>query len=397
MDIFVVSLLIDKFLLISVLMIKWCFIACFFAFPVMGQIKATVKDKQLIKYIAEHFPGSVQIDGRVISTEATKTCIELDISNRGITSLEGLEVFPSLRLLNCSGNSLIRLDELPASLEVLNCQDNALTELPKLPLGLRVLRCGYNRLTELRELPSYLEELDCNSNGLNDLPDLPFGLRKLNCAANRLTDLPLLPKHLEELGCAENQLTMLPSLPMTLKLVWVDGNSLTCLPRLPENVGYLSCGRNQITCLPKLGTEVYFLNLDNNPLTCLANKIALMEDTQLNLPICGTDFSCVCEENKENATAISGKFPAKSSFSTMNNSTDEIKFYPNPVKSSFTVEAREDIDFLSVTDINGQVQLELIPGTSRVDLDFSSLNNGIYFIQVSVNGKQTVGKLMKVE
>ena len=99
-------------------------------------------------------PGSVAIDGNTFPDEAFRNWLldprnafgagadgvltpseagsvtSIDVSESGISSLEGIDVFTELRSLDCSGNSIAALD-LSGSRELtsLDCSDNALTRL----------------------------------------------------------------------------------------------------------------------------------------------------------------------------------------------------------------------------------------------------------------------------
>jgi len=60
--------------------------------------------------------------------------------------------------------------------------------------GLRSLRCQNNKLNKLPPLPDTLTELICANNQLEKLPSLPDTLIKLNCYGNEITDLPVFPR-----------------------------------------------------------------------------------------------------------------------------------------------------------------------------------------------------------
>jgi hypothetical protein len=120
---------------------------------------------------------------------------------------------PSLKYLDCSGNSLTDIGVLPATLDTLICYDQeryeginfySLGGIPALPAGLRYLDCHSNSVSNLPPLPNSLTWLDCSgmvyhsSEGINvprldSLPALPSSLQYLNCGGNRLTKLPVLP------------------------------------------------------------------------------------------------------------------------------------------------------------------------------------------------------------
>ncbi len=60
----------------------------------------------------------------------------LNITGRNIVSIEGIQVFTNLQILDCYENDLTFLPPLPASLTNLDCSWNQLTSLPSLPTSL---------------------------------------------------------------------------------------------------------------------------------------------------------------------------------------------------------------------------------------------------------------------
>jgi Leucine-rich repeat (LRR) protein len=130
--------------------------------------------------------------------------------------LKNLKYCKNLEILNCCGNELTELYELPNTLKTLDCSYNKLVKLPELPNTLIILNCCSNNLTELPKLPNTFNTLDCSYNNLTELPDLPCSLKKLYCYKNNLTELPDLPNKLTDLNCSNNNLTELPDLPDSL-------------------------------------------------------------------------------------------------------------------------------------------------------------------------------------
>ena len=65
-----------------------------------------------------------------LSAEERAQMVRMDVRNRGIASLQGLEQFPNLEYLNCNNNALTELDlALAPRLQTLFCNDNQLTAL----------------------------------------------------------------------------------------------------------------------------------------------------------------------------------------------------------------------------------------------------------------------------
>jgi Leucine-rich repeat (LRR) protein len=72
------------------------------------------------------------------------TIIKLNLSNKGLTKLPDLSIYPNLQILYCSYNELTSLDNLPIRLQELYCSSNKLTSLNNLPIGLQKLYCLNN-------------------------------------------------------------------------------------------------------------------------------------------------------------------------------------------------------------------------------------------------------------
>ena len=88
---------------------------------------ANVPDKTFREYLLKQFDK----DGNGVLTPAERYAVtEIDVNDKNITSLKGIEFFPNLKKLNCGHNRLTSLD----------VSENTV---------LTYLKCSYNRLTEL--------------------------------------------------------------------------------------------------------------------------------------------------------------------------------------------------------------------------------------------------------
>ena len=221
----------------------------------------------------------------VLTVEQQRNVTTIEINNKGVSDLKGIEAFPNLKELNCGNNSIQKLDlrQNPA-LEKLICNKNQLTQLDlsKNP-QIYYLKCSENKLEQLDV--SHLKELltlDCSNNDLEqlDVKNSKF-LVALNCSANQLTELDVDVTHkpnLERVECQKNQLTsLILGQNKLLKKLNCANNQLTQL-NLNNMISLkdLNCFNNQLTVLdvsdsPEL-TKLWLgdnhltsLNLDNNP------------------------------------------------------------------------------------------------------------------------------------
>ena len=133
-------------------------------------------------------------EGGTLTNEKLLSVTSIDVHNKGITSLQGIEHFTSLTELVCCANELTSLDvSNNTALTFLDCGDNKLTSLDvSNNTALTSLLCGYNQLTSLDvSHNTKLTTLECNNN--NQLTSLDVSnntaLTRLLCAYNQHTNL----------------------------------------------------------------------------------------------------------------------------------------------------------------------------------------------------------------
>ena len=153
----------------------------------------------------EHFPDTAfrgyvtasfdwDKDGQLSSVEIG-IVTDINVSNREIRDLRGIEHFTFLQTLDCSNNVLTSLDvSRNTALETLRCSDNELTSLDVSSCtALETLYCYDNQLTSLNlSRNTDLTDLGCYNNLLTSL-DLSQNtdLRWLDCSDNHLAALDL--------------------------------------------------------------------------------------------------------------------------------------------------------------------------------------------------------------
>ncbi len=225
----------------------------------------TIPDANFVAYLQANFP--LCMSGNQMDTTCVAGHTYLNISNKNISDLTGLQYWHNLVTLDCSWNQLSSLPLLPNSLQILTCYHNQLTNLPILPYNLTLLNCRYNQLTGLPALPSALQTLTCDNNLLSILPSLNNTLQTLTCGYNQLSILPSLNNTLQSLSCDHNQLTSLPVLPNSLSWLLCGFNTLTSLPSIPNSLTHLDFRSNLLTNLPSLPNSLSYLDCASNLLT----------------------------------------------------------------------------------------------------------------------------------
>ena len=239
-------------------------------------------------------------DGKLTVGER-KRIISINVRNKGITSLDGIECFPKLMNLDCGSdlfesnvNQLTSLDlsHFP-ELMTLNCESNNLSELdvtnnPEL----EELNCCGNYSLENLDVTKNLQlsRLDCSQTSLTSLNVTKnTALHYLNCADTGLHDLDL---------SKNTQLSVLDFDFNEIEYIDLSANTqlseLNCYKNKLENLSLsantqlvkLNCGFNSLLNLDlSKNTQLVDLNCSSNLLT------------ELNLSKCPYLGSLVCYDN----------------------------------------------------------------------------------------------------
>ena len=224
---------------------------------------------------------------------AKATWISCD--NREIDSLEGIQFFTEIWLLECYYNNLKTIDlSNNKKLSYINCHHNQLKELDVsgLPL-LKTFYCGHNALPSIDVSKNEkLEDFDCQDNHLDTL----------DVSQN---------KELVELSCGDNNLTELDvSENKKLKELWFYRDNLSNLDLGNQiELEVLSCVGNPLSVLDvSANTKLKKLYVNKTNLTSLdaTNNTALEEfngkDCSYNIAVEG--------DGKFDLTTLPGHFDA---------------------------------------------------------------------------------------
>jgi len=70
-------------------------------------------------------------------------------------------------------------------------------------------------------------------------------------------------------------------------------------------------------------------------------------------------------------------------------------YYPNPVKNTLTLNAKNTIDNVTMFNMLGQEVLRITPNAINSTIDMSNLDSGAYFARVTINGNTDSVKIIK--
>ncbi|WBX76673.1 T9SS type B sorting domain-containing protein [Tenacibaculum ovolyticum] len=287
-----------------------------------------------------------------VPTKNIEGIIELNVQEKNISDLTGIQDFKSLTSLTCYKNSIITINL------------NNLIELTN-------LNVSENKLTDI----------DISNNKK---------LTNLIVSENKLTDLNISNNiSLEQLSCSQNKITTLDvTVNLNLILLWCAHNQLNQLNLASnKNLKRLSCGGNLYTSIDlsknNLLQEFYApdgnlesLNLSNNPninyFVVSNNKLTFLDlrnGANHNIPSDSFDLrknnlKCILVDNKN--------------FSTNNwNFIDSISTFINTES-----ECNKTICNISVDSLNDV--------STCNSFTLPNLTNGIYYTQTNKNGIQLI-------
>ena len=88
-------------------------------------ILVDIPDAQFRAYLAAEF--DTNSDG-ILTPQEAASVTSIWCSSRQISSLQGIELFTNLTILDCSFNEITELPQLPSKLTTLNCSSNNIAE-----------------------------------------------------------------------------------------------------------------------------------------------------------------------------------------------------------------------------------------------------------------------------
>ncbi len=191
----------------------------------------------------------------------------IDVENKDISDMTGIELFTEITFLNCGNNNLTALDvSKNTKLEILDCRINELNSL------------DVSQNTKL-------QELHCNSNQISSLDTENLeNLRALDCSANKLQVLEVRNNEkLVSIACTGNGLLALDvtGLPLLQELDCMSNSIQTLDLSNNPNLDYLNCGLNNLTSLDlsnnKKLSEFECISNSYNVSTCLLDFSTLPE------------------------------------------------------------------------------------------------------------------------
>ena len=278
------------------------------------------------------------IDG-LVQTANINTVDSLNLYNKNISDLSGVEDFIALTYLNCSANQLISIDiSQNTSLTNFTCGSNQLSSIDvSQNTSLVFFQCGLNQLTSL----------DISQN---------IVLEYLECAHNQLTNLDVSQNvNLIELYCFENDIFSLD----------VSYNTL---------LNVLNCRNNSLICLnAKNGNNTAMIFwVDGNPeLSCITVDNAQWSADNWTDDIDPTSYF---SEDCENPCTLSANEYLSEEY--------QLITYPNPTTGMLTVKLNENLGYnqaILFNSLGETIQSYNVNNLNQITFNINS-SRGVYFL-----------------
>lgn len=394
------------------------------------------------------------LNGNILNSDA-EGVETLNIFNKNITDLTGIEAFINLKHLYCYFNNVESLNlEGNLLLETLDIENNSISNLNiSQNLNLKEIYISNNLLDEIDVSHNInLEVLSCSLNNISELDVTNnMSLEVLWCYSNNLTELNLANNvMLESFFCGDNQLSNLNiSNNSLLESISCSGNSIQdlsfsdCL-----DLKYLDVSGNNITSLELnsntdlrrlllSNNEISSLDLSNNPNVLLlyasdnqlveldlSNNSELryvrLQNNNLNmLDIRNGQNTSIIEFNAFNNPALTciyvdvatPQFLSSWNIDVVTNFVENqeqcnalnvneeaksitFEMFPNPASNQVTISVSNQESKLTVYNINGQIiqKQNLVVGKNQINL--SNTNSGLYMVYIASENQYIVKKLI---
>lgn len=113
-----------------------------------------------------------------------------------------------------------------------------------------------------------------------------------------------------------------------------------------------------------------------------------VDDPNATMSLAPGEFYIFTSKPIDNFTSID---PSSNIILSVDNQSSGILTYPNPFENEFTVESRNHIDQVIITDMSGKVIEKAHPGQTTYQINASQLEAGVYLIDVlTSNSKETI-------
>lgn len=244
-----------------------------------------IPDDNFEAYLEANDMGNDIAGDNLVYTSNIENITFLDISNKSIQDLTGIEGFTALQAINCSSNQLATVDlSMNINLNNLDISNNQLTSIDLSEnLNLAYLTIRNNQLMQIDLSENFaLSSLSCDNNQLTELTiGDNLNLSYLDCSMNQIEEMVFSSNALlSTIICTDNQLTTIN----------VEDN---------PNLNYLNFSNNQISQID-ISSNAFL-----NTLVCSNNLLnELNIEANLNLFMLDCAFNQISELDLSSHTIL---------------------------------------------------------------------------------------------
>ncbi|PNQ73063.1 hypothetical protein C1T31_08700 [Hanstruepera neustonica] len=416
----------------------------------------SIPDSSFEQALIDYGVDTNGLNGNILNSDA-ESVITLNIFNKNIIDLTGIEAFINLKYLYCYFNNVQELNlQSNLQLEVLDIENNSLTNLDiSANTELKELYISNNLLSNLDVSNNLdLEVLSCNLNNLSDLDvDNNMNLSVLWCYSNNLQNINLQQNILlESLFCGDNNLSSLniASNPLLQTISCSQNNLSELIFDNCQDLSYLDVSGNnfsQIDVSSNSSLTRFLCNNNNfqsldvsqNPELMLFYasfngireidltnnndlKYVRLENNELeSIDIRNGQNSSISDFNANNNPALTCVYVDNTNANYLANwdidssanfvqdeaecnalSTQDVKLndmvfemYPNPVIDYMNITVTDTKSTLRLYTLKGQsvFQSKLSLGTNSIDL--SNYSTGFYLVEITTSNQKVIKKIIK--
>ena len=390
---------------------RYCLLFTLLITTILGNAQiVNIPDTNFKDALLNHNPPIDTNDDGEIQISEAEVVIGLDLNWQSIYSLDGIQNFINIEVLECDNNELTSIDlSQNINLEIIKCRFNQISSLEVLNNPkLKKLECGYNELTNLDITQNpLLEWVVCAENQIENLnisqnPNLYW----LSCHSNELVSLDISQNpNLEILACHDNNIEALDTTNnIILKELYCSNNQISELDvSLNPNLEALNCRFNNINNIDvSFNTILVYFKCDNNQLINLnaknGNNIIMYAFDSYNNPnlnciqVDDIDFANIAEGWNKDETAI---YSEVCKLATEDNTLLKIALYPNPAEDILYLfnESTAEVTSIKVYDSLGKLVLEQDNPSTQIDI--TSLSPGLFFAHIENGNDSLVKKVIK--
>lgn len=401
-------------------------------FPLLIFSQVSIPDANFeAELIAQGIDTDGIVNGQISTVDAEAKTGTLNVNNKSISDLTGIEAFINITQLRFDDNSVSTIDisVLTGLTQIRGANNNLSTINVSSNTNLTQIRLQNNNLgsldiatnTALRRLYLQNNALPALNTSTNTLLQRLYIqnqgdgtiLTSLNVASNNalqilvasnnnistidlstnsaLTNLQLVNNNLSTIVLTNNTLlTQLRVQGNNLNAIDLSSNTLLENIRLQNNnIADLDLTNN---------TSLIEIRCQNNNLTTLNAKNGNNTAITTFISTGNTSLTCIEVDDVAYADANFSK-PASAAFATDCSTlsvgsfnSNSFSIYPNPVENNININTTFNIEKITVFDVNGK---QITENSNSKSLNISSLKQGVYFVKIKSNSSTVIKKVVK--